>query len=62
MTIPYVGRCLGSDKAPREGSEQTEGDRTSGVCVTCSGRFEIEGGLVVAPETAPEDERKGRDT
>jgi hypothetical protein len=59
MTIPDVGRCLGSGKAPREETEQTDGDRTSGVCVACSGRFEIEDGLVIAHEAAPEDEREG---
>jgi hypothetical protein len=59
MTIPDVGRCLGSDHAPREGSERAEDGRSSGVCVACSGRFDVEDGQVVAHEAAPADEREG---
>jgi hypothetical protein len=59
MTIPDVGRCLGSGEPPREGTEQTEGERTTGVCVACSGRFAVEDGRVVSHEVAPEDEREG---
>jgi hypothetical protein len=58
MTIPYVGRCLGSGELPREGTEETAGERTTGVGVTCSGRFEVEDGRIVAHETAPDDERE----
>lgn len=58
VTIPYVGRCLGSGKPPREGTEEAQGSRTSGVCVACSGRFDIENGTTVEHETAPEDERE----
>ena len=58
MTIPYVGRCLGSGKAPREGTEESHAGGTSGVCVACSCRFDVENGTVVEHETAPEDERE----
>jgi hypothetical protein len=58
MTIPDVGRCLGSGEPPREGTEQAEGGRTTGVCVVCSGRFEVADGRVVSHEVAPDDERE----
>ena len=58
MTIPYVGRCLGSGKPPREGSVEPDGARTTGVCVACSGRFDLDNGTVGDHETAPEDERE----
>ena len=58
MTIPYVGRCLGSGKPPREGTDVPYRSGTTGVCVTCSGRFEIENGTIVDHETAQEDERE----
>jgi hypothetical protein len=59
VTIPYVGRCLGSDQPPREGTEQSYRGGTTGVCVACSGRFAVEDGRVVAHETAADDEREG---
>jgi hypothetical protein len=58
MTISDVGRCLGSDHPPRAGSERTEDGQRSGVCVACSGRFDIEDGRVVPHETAAADERE----
>ena len=58
VTIPYVGRCLGSGKPPREGTEESQGADMSGVCVACSGRFEVEHGTVVEHETAQVDERE----
>jgi hypothetical protein len=58
VTIPYVGRCLGSGKPPREGTEESQGVGTSGVCVACSGRFDLDNGTIVEHETAPEDERE----
>jgi hypothetical protein len=61
MTIPYVGRCLGSGKPPREGTEESQGDGKSGICVACSGRFDLHDGTVVDHETAPEDERESVD-
>ena len=33
----------------------------TGVCIACSGRFEVENGSVVEHETAPEDERESLD-
>ncbi len=33
----------------------------SGVCVACSGRFDIENGTVAEHETAPEDKRESLD-
>jgi hypothetical protein len=33
----------------------------SGVCVACSGRFDVKYGAVVEHETAPEDERESVD-
>ena len=59
MTIPYVGRCLGSGEPPRDGTSGGEepGEQT-GVCVACSGRFELRDGRVVEHETAPDDERE----
>jgi hypothetical protein len=61
VTIPYVGRCLGSGKPPREGTEESQGGGTSGVCVACSGRFDVDNGTIVEHETAPEDERESVD-
>lgn len=58
MTIPYVGRCLGSGKSPRDGTEQPQGAGTSGVCVACSGRFDLDKGTIVEHETALEYERE----
>jgi hypothetical protein len=58
VTILDVGRCLGSGEAPRESSEETSHERTTGVCVTCSGRFDVEEGRVVAHQAAPDDERE----
>jgi hypothetical protein len=58
MTIPDIGRCLGSGQPPREGTEQPYRGGTTGVCVTCSGRFNVEDGRVVAHETAADDERE----
>ena len=54
MTILDVGRCLGSGEPPREGTEEG----TSGVCVTCSGRFEVEDGRIVAHQAAADDARE----
>jgi hypothetical protein len=58
MTVPDFGRCLGSGEPPREGTEQAESERTTGVCVACSGRFEVEDGRIVAHDTAPADARE----
>ncbi len=58
MTIPYVGRCLGSGQRPLQGSEETQDNITSGVCVACSGRFVVEGGVILEHETVPADERE----
>jgi hypothetical protein len=58
VTIPYVGRCLGSGKPPREGTDVPYRSVTTGVCVACSGRFEVENGTIVEHETAPEHERE----
>ena len=59
VTVPYFGRCLGSEKAPLENSESDDHGRRTGICVTCSGRFELHDGLLVAHETALADEREG---
>jgi hypothetical protein len=61
VTIPYIDRCLGSGKPPREGTEEPKGSGLSGVCVACSGRFDLENGTVAEHETAPEDERESLD-
>jgi hypothetical protein len=58
MTIPDVGRCIGSGQAPRVGTEREESGDASGVCVACSGRFAVERGKLVEHESAPEDERE----
>jgi hypothetical protein len=58
MTIPDVGRCLGSGKPPREGTEEMEVSGTSGLCVACSARFELEDGRLVEHASAREDERE----
>jgi hypothetical protein len=58
MTIPYVGRCLGSGELPREESVETADRQQTGVCVACSGRFEIRDGKIVEHETAQDDERE----
>jgi len=58
MTIPYVGRCLGSGEPPRESSIERVGDDVTGACMACSGRFELRGGKVVEHETAQDDERE----
>lgn len=59
MTIPYVGRCLGSGEPPREESIERDGETETGVCVACSGRFEVRNGQVVEHETADADDREG---
>jgi hypothetical protein len=61
MTIPYVGRCLGSGKPPREGTEESRKGATTGACVTCAGRFDVENGAIVEHETARENEREAID-
>jgi hypothetical protein len=61
VTIPYVGRCLGSGKPPRAGTEKSKAGGMSGVCVVCSGRFDVKNGTVVEHETASEDERESVD-
>jgi hypothetical protein len=58
MTIPDVGRCLGSGESPREGSEETTTSSSSGVCIACSGRFTVLDGRIVQHEAAPADERE----
>ena len=58
MTIPYVGRCLGSGKPPRAGTEAPYLRGTTGVCVACSGRFKIQNGTIAEHETALEGERE----
>lgn len=58
MTIPYVGRCLGSAGPPLEESRQVDDGRETGICPACSGRFELHDGRLVAHETAPDDERE----
>jgi hypothetical protein len=57
MTIPDVGRCLGTGQKPLEGSEKDEDGRRTGVCGTCSGRFELEDGLLVQHEAASAEDR-----
>ena len=61
MTIPDVGHCLGSGEPPREGTEQTERERRTGICVACSGRFDLEDGRIVSHHAAPDEEREGFD-
>jgi hypothetical protein len=58
VTIPDMGRCLGSGKPPREGTEETAADGTTGVCVACSGRVPLEDGTIVAHEAAGDDDRE----
>ena len=58
MTIPYVGRCIGSGEPPRDGSVHGKGDSETGVCVACSGRFDLRAGVIVDHETAADDERE----
>jgi hypothetical protein len=61
VTIPSTGRCIGSGEPPREGTEESRAGGTSGVCVACSGRFDLENGTVVEHETALDDEREALD-
>jgi hypothetical protein len=58
MTIPYVGRCLGSGEPARAGSIERTGKEQTGVCVACSGRFDLQDGRVVEHETAEAGERE----
>jgi hypothetical protein len=59
MTIPDVGRCLGSGQPPSEGTEEPSATgRTTGRCVVCSGRFDVEGGRLVEHGSAPDSERE----
>lgn len=60
MTILDVGRCLGSGKPPLEDSAQDDDGRSTGVCGTCSGRFEVENGLIQHHEAAPPEEREAK--
>ncbi len=59
MTIPDVGRCLGSGEPPREGTEAVDSRVSTGLCVACSGRFEIRHGRLVDHESAPVEDRVG---
>ena len=61
MTIPDVGRCLGSGKPPLEGSAQDEDGGSSGICSVCSGRFDVANGSIEQHEAAPPAEREARD-
>jgi hypothetical protein len=61
MTILDVGRCLGTGKPPLEGSEKRESERSTGICGTCSGRFDLDDGLLVPHEPAPGGERESRE-
>ena len=38
-----------------------DGGRSTGVCVTCSGRFDVEHGLITQHEAAAPEEREARD-
>jgi hypothetical protein len=59
MTIPYVGRCVGSGARPIEGSERLGDDgQTTALCPACSARFPLRDGALPEHETAPEDERE----
>jgi hypothetical protein len=58
MTITDLGRCLGSGKPPLEGSVQDKDGRSTGVCGTCSGRFDVENGLIQQHGPATPDERE----
>ena len=40
MTIPDIGHCAGSGAPPLDGTVQ-EGVRVTGVCASCSGRFDL---------------------
>ena len=62
MTMLDVGRCIGSGEAPRAGTEKDTSGSATGVCVACSGRFELEHGRLVEHESAPEDERESTAT
>ena len=58
MTVPDVGRCLGSGESPRESSIERAGEHLTGMCAACSGRFETRGGKIVEHETLPADQRE----
>lgn len=58
MTVLDVGRCLGSGEPPRDGTEETAAGQTSGVCVACSGRFDVDDGRIVAHQAAADDARE----
>ena len=62
MTIPDVGRCLGSGEPPREGTEAADRGVSTGLCVACSGRFEIHHGRLVDHESAPVEDRESVQT
>jgi hypothetical protein len=56
MTIPDVGRCLGTGKPPLEGTKKDEDGRRTGVCGTCSGRFDLDADVLAQHAAAePED-------
>jgi hypothetical protein len=61
MTIPDVGRCMGSGKPPLEDSTQDEDGGSTGVCSTCSGRFDVANGLIEQHEAAAPEDREVRD-
>jgi hypothetical protein len=58
VTILDVGRCLGTGKPPLGGSEESADGRTTGICSACSGRFDLQDGLLVHHETAPAEGRE----
>ena len=59
MTIPDIGHCAGSGAEPAHGSVQTgEGGASTGVCLACSGRFELHPSGVMTLHDAAEVEQR----
>jgi hypothetical protein len=64
MTIPDIGHCAGSGAEPAHGSIQTAEDGApSGICPTCSGRFELHpSGAMSLHDAAEIDQREVLDS
>lgn len=57
MTIPDVGRCIGSGGPPVAGSTEEGAAQATAICPACSGMFELRDGTMAEHAPAPEEER-----
>jgi hypothetical protein len=61
MTIPYVGRVWALASRPAKALRRRAKGVTTGVCVTCSRRFDVVNGTIAEHETSSQNERESVD-